>query len=198
MTVLTPKQEKFAQHYALHHNATEAYRSAGYKGNPAHVHRRAIEVLQNRNVSARIEELQERVKNRAEEVFDLTADKLLNQYVRIAFADAGDYYDWDEDGVRIKSKDALTKEQRTIITGLKQSKGNTSMIELSLADRMKAMEMLAKHLRVATEKHDHSHEHKHVVEAAATDLDTGLDQLIARVRASAGASEAKVGDITTH
>jgi phage terminase small subunit len=100
MTVLTPKQEKFAQHYALHHNATEAYRSAGYKGNPAHVHRRAIEVLQNRNVSARIEELQERVKNRAEEVFDLTADKLLNQYVRIAFADAGDYYDWDEDQVK--------------------------------------------------------------------------------------------------
>lgn len=198
MTVLTPKQEKFAQHYALHHNATEAYRLAGYKGKAAHVHRRAIEVLQNRNVSARIEELQSRVKKRAEEVFDLTADKLLSQYVRIAFADAGDYYDWDQDGVRIKSKDELTKEQRSIITGLRQSKGNTSMIELSLADRMRAMEMLAKHLRVATEKHDHSHEHKHIVEAAATDLDTGLDQLLARARASAGAAKAESGAETTH
>ena len=191
MSDLTKKQEDFAQHYALHVNATDAYRAAGYstRGKPEHIHRRAIEVLQNINVSARIDELRARIKKRAEEKFDLSADMLLNQYMRIAFADAGDYYDWDEKGVRIKSKDALTKQQRSIITGLKQSKGNTNMIELSLADRMRAMDMLAKHLGVATEKHDHTHEHNHVIEAAASDLDAGLDQLIARTGARTGFGE---------
>lgn len=181
---LNPKQEAFAQHYALHRHATEAYKSAGYstRGKLETIHRKAVEVLQNSDVSARVNELAERIKKRAEEKFDLTADMLLNQYKRIAFADAGDYYDWDATSVRIKSKDVLTKEQRSIITGLKQSKGNTNMIELSLADRMRAMDMLAKHLGVATEKHDHSHEHKHTIEAAASDLDAAIDRLVGRIR----------------
>ena len=53
-------------------------------------------------------------------------------------------------------------------------------------------------------KHQHEHEHKNAIEAAATDLDSRLDQLIARTRArtssleNEGNADAATGAKTTH
>ena len=79
---LTPRQEAFAQHYALHGNVTAALSAAGYatqRAKPATVHRRPIEVLQNPKVTVRIDELREHVKDRGENVCDISADRILQE-----------------------------------------------------------------------------------------------------------------------
>jgi len=98
---LTPKQEAFAQHYALHGSATAAFKAAGYttrSAKPETVHRRAVEVMQNLKVAARIEELQQRVKERAEHVFDITADRILQELAAIGFANLQDFVAIDSKG----------------------------------------------------------------------------------------------------
>jgi len=53
---LTPKQEKFAQSYILHRNATEAARAAGYAKESAY--NQGYRLLQNEEVKERIEDLE--------------------------------------------------------------------------------------------------------------------------------------------
>jgi hypothetical protein len=62
---LSPAQEAFAQHYASHGNASEAYRTA-YPGSgnwkPANLHSKASTLLAKDKVRARVQELLQRVK----------------------------------------------------------------------------------------------------------------------------------------
>lgn len=181
---LTSKQEAFAQHYALHGSAVEAYKAAGYswkrmKNEALRVN--ATKLVAHATVSLRIADLKSRVQKRAEEKFDLTADAILLQYQRIAFADAGDFYEWDGETAKPKTFDKLTKEQRQIICGIKQSRGNTNSIEMVLADRMRALDVLAKHLGIGKEtvKHEHT-----FVDDAATDFDSRLAGLVTRATAA--------------
>ncbi len=59
--------------------------------------------------------LEQRIHVRAEEEFDLTVDQLLQQHVPIAFVDAGDFWDWDENSVRVKPLNEMTPEQRSVV-----------------------------------------------------------------------------------
>ena len=52
---LTPKQEKFCQQYVKTGNKSEAYRSSRMK--PETINRKAVELFENGNISARVEEL---------------------------------------------------------------------------------------------------------------------------------------------
>ncbi len=72
---LTLKQEKFCQKYVELGNASDAYRESYNAGKmkTATIHRKACEVLQNGNVSARVKELQARVQ----EKHDITVESLL-------------------------------------------------------------------------------------------------------------------------
>lgn len=146
---LTSKQEAFAQHYALHGNATDAYRAAGYStnGKSETVHRKAIGVMQNGNVSARIAELQSRVREDAAAKFDLTVERLTEAYMDIAFADPADLYTWSEDGdMTLKTPDQLTPRQRRLIAHMQKTRGNSVSVEFRMNDRMKALDALAKRI----------------------------------------------------
>ena len=71
---LTPKQEAFAQKYIELGNAAEAYRVCYDAENmkPVTIRRKAAELLEHGNVSARVRELQERALQR----HDVTIDSL--------------------------------------------------------------------------------------------------------------------------
>ena len=149
MSRLTDKQEAFAQHYALHGSPMGAYRAAGYSkamsANSAAVEAQAL--LKNAKVAGRIAELSARIRKTAEHAFDITAERLLRQYEAIAFADTGEFFTWDQDGLTVKPSEDLTAQQRQLVTKIKQqTRGNTALIEIELADRMKALDALARHV----------------------------------------------------
>ena len=148
MSRLTNKQDAFAQHYALHGSPIEAYRAAGYSkamsANSAAVE--AQKLLKNGKVASRIADLSARIRKWAEDAFDISAERLLRQYAAIALADMGQFADWKDGTVTVKDSNDLTVQQRQLITKVKQTRGNGGAIEIELADRMKALDALARHV----------------------------------------------------
>jgi len=92
---LTKKQEAFAQHYALHRNAAEAYRSAyDTQAAPAVVAVAAQKLLNNPKIALRIEELSAKVDEIAQAKFEITAERILEEVASMAFYNAQDYFAW--------------------------------------------------------------------------------------------------------
>jgi|JRYE01.1.fsa_nt_gb phage terminase small subunit len=71
---LTPKQEAFAKAYVETGNGSEAYRRAYDVENmkPSTVNRKAVELLENGKITARLDQLQQRAQKR----HDITIDTL--------------------------------------------------------------------------------------------------------------------------
>ena len=82
---VTQKQENFCQRYSEIGNASEAYRESYNAGNmkPETIHRKACELLQNGNVTARVEELQAEAQARHGETVDSLVGEL-NEALRVA------------------------------------------------------------------------------------------------------------------
>ena len=70
---LNDKQEKFAQSYILHRNATEAARAAGYSKSSAY--NQGYRLLQNEEVKERIEDLEQELTTDVDVVTEIE-----NQY----------------------------------------------------------------------------------------------------------------------
>ncbi|MEQ8823828.1 MAG: terminase small subunit [Filomicrobium sp.] len=146
---LTPKQEAFAQHYAIHGVATDAYKAAGYstRSGPKTINEAACRLTKHDKVSARIAELQQQVRKDAEEKFELTVERLTEAYMDIAFADPSELFTWDETGEMVlKRPEELTPRQRRLIGHLQKTNGKSVTVEFRLNDRMKALDALAKRL----------------------------------------------------
>ena len=144
----TIKQEAFAHAYIETGNASEAYRrvyDVSPDAKPNTIEKRACELLKNGKVAARVAELRAAAMKRLE----ITADRVLNEYAKIAFADAGDFFDWGPDGVTVKDKSELTPAQRSVVSEVCQTiteKGGT--IRVKLHDKQNALEKLGRHLGI--------------------------------------------------
>jgi phage terminase small subunit len=170
---LTPKQEKFCRLYIETGNASEAYRRSydASRMASATINRKATELVAHGTITARLEELRAGHQKRHE----LTIDRIVAEYVKIAFADAGDFFDWGPDGVRVKDKSDLTPEQRAVISEVSQTiteAGGT--IRVKLHSKLDALEKLGRHL--GAWKADNEQQGKAAGEAMAkelSDLETG-------------------------
>lgn len=156
---LTEKQKLFCLFYLKNFNATKAYQKAyGAEYNTAAVlgHR----LLKNDKISKEIRA----IKAERQNALFLDAKDVLQKYMDIAFADITDYLSFgsneyvsrDEDGeIRYDENEqpiyyslshvTLSESDEvdgSLITEVKQGKDG---ISLKLADKMKALEMLAKH-----------------------------------------------------
>lgn len=141
---LTPKQKFFCQEYLVDCNAGAAYRRAGYKAatdETAWVN--AAKLLKNHKVRSYIQELQQERSLRTE----VTADRVIEEYRRIAFANISDALDFDSGSVNLKSSKTLPVETLAAISevGLTESeKGRT--VKLKMHDKLNALEKLARHV----------------------------------------------------
>lgn len=143
---LTPKQARFVEEYLVDLNGTQAAIRAGYSRDSAAVI--AYENLRKPQIAAAIDRaLAERP--------GITRTRIVDELGRIAFANAGDYFDWGPDGVKVKASTDLTEEQRAVVCEVSQTvteKGGT--IRVKLADKLAALEKLGKTLRMFTDKHE--------------------------------------------
>ena len=190
---LTERQEAFARHYALHGNATEAFRAAGYAlgaAKPTTIHRRAIEVRQNGKVSARIEELRQHVEERAARVFDITTDRILQELAAIGFANLYDFVQIDEGGQPSFRFDAVERSSWAALGELtiEENKAGGRTVKrtrLKLLNKKGALVELARLTGVFNSKSAaHGMVTEDAIAAASSDLDAHLDQLISRAQAA--------------
>lgn len=144
---LTPKQKAFVEEYLIDLNATQAAIRAGYSKKTAG--RIGQENLQKPVIQKAI---QDHMKER-EKRTRVTADRVVHELAKIAFADLKDYIKWDENGVVIiNSNDVdgsvLAEVSETTNIQTFPNGGETERIQkkIKLHDKMKALEMLGKHL----------------------------------------------------
>lgn len=155
MAKLTEKQQKFCDEYLIDLNATQAAIRAGYSSNTAN--EQGARLLAKVSVQNYI---QERKQDRIERT-EITQDMVLNELANIAFSNIADYVKVVEkeavvDGKKIKYKtvdatltDNLSEEQKKALSVIKEGKNG---LEIKMNDKVRALELLGKHLGMWTEK----------------------------------------------
>lgn len=99
-----------------------------------------MELLNKTQVSAEIQKQQAKRQKRVE----ITQEKVLEELAAIAFANGADFATVNQNGiVRITPTSELPEEKRKAIASIKEGQYGT---EVKVHDKVKALELLAKHL----------------------------------------------------
>ena len=144
------RHECFVQEYLLDLNQTQAYLRAGYKVKDAETAgTMASRLMANAKVRARVEELMAERSRRT----GVNADRVVRELARLAFVNAPDVIDIASATIR---EDA-TKEDTAAIQSVKVKTVNGEEFdsierEIKLTDKVKALELLGKHLGMFTDK----------------------------------------------
>ena len=133
---LSPKQKLFVEAYLQTLNATEAARRAGYSEPNSNY----ANVLRNPLVWSVIEE---RMAERRAQNPHLE-QRILEELCRIAFADPRDLMRWGPDGVELRPSDELDAAQAAAVDEVSEGRGG--VIRLKKHDKVKALELLGRHL----------------------------------------------------
>lgn len=138
---LTPKQAMFVQEYLVDFNATAAAVRAGYSKKTAN--RIASENLSKPDIQTAI---QAAILERSQRI-EITQDRVIRELAKVAFADGTTYARVVGGGSRVEltDTDQLTEDQRGAISCIKDGKYG---IEVNTYDKVRALELLGKHLGV--------------------------------------------------
>lgn len=173
MAKLTDKQRRFVDEYLIDLNATQAAIRAGYKaGNAQRASEIGSELLQKTPVSDAIAKaMAERSKRTG-----VNADRVVAELAKIAFVNAEDVIDAETATV----KPNAAREDTAAIQSVKVKTFGEDGLEreIKMADKIKALELLGKHLGMFKDK----------VELSGT-LETEknkLDELLQQMRGDAG------------
>ena len=155
---LTPKQIRFVDEYMVDFNATQAAIRAGYKAKTAHVI--GAENLRKPKIAEEIARRQKDLQKRTE----VSQDRVVKELARIAFANIADYLHVEtqtrtkDDGTEVtyqtvmfNETQELSADQRAALAVVKQS---VNGFELKLHDKIKALELLGRHIGMFNDKLD--------------------------------------------
>lgn len=134
---MTNKQEKFCQEYMIDLNATQAAIRAGYS--PKTANEQAGRLLVNVSIQNRIAQLQAEQSRRT----GISADRVLRELAKVAFANAGDIIDADATLKEDASPDDLAAVQSVRVKVFGQDGVER---EIKLADKLKALDLLGRHI----------------------------------------------------
>lgn len=148
---LSAKHARFVAEYLIDLNASAAYRRAGYAAKDADVNASAL--MGNHGIQAAIAAGKARQLSENE----LSAARTLEELRRLAFANIRNYFDADGD---VKPPQSLSVEDGAAVVGFevliknaKAGDGVTDTIhKFRLADKVRALEALAKHQGLLVEK----------------------------------------------
>ena len=152
MDNLTAKQQKFVNEYLIDLNATQAAIRAGYsKKTSGSI---GEENLKKPEIQAVIEK---RMKER-EKRTEITQDKVIAELAKIAFADQRNVMTWGSSGVKLKDSDSLSDDDAAIVSEVSETITATGgTLKLKTHDKVKALELLGRHLGVFTENLNLNH-----------------------------------------
>ena len=148
---LTPKQARFVQEYLMDVNATQAAIRAGYSAKTA----RSVgaENLTKPDIQAALATERQRLAA----TLQITPERVLQEYARLAFADLRRVASWDTAGVRFHDSAALADQdaeavaevhEDTRIVATAEGEVRTVKKRLKMHDKKGALDSLAKHLKL--------------------------------------------------
>ena len=164
---MTDAQKRFCDEYLIDLNATRAYKvaySSCKKDETANVN--GSKLLRNTKVQEYISKKQKEIEKRTE----VTQDMVIKELAAIAFSKASDYaklkkmkrnvpifdgediVDYKEEeyiGIEFTPTNELSEEQKKALAGIKEGKFG---IQVDSCDKVKALELLGKHLGMFKEK----------------------------------------------
>jgi len=147
MAKLTPKQKTFCDEYLIDLNATQAAIRAGYS--PDSAKEIGCENLTKPNIRAYIEK---EIANRSKRT-GINQDRVIRELARIAFVNANDVINMNEATLKA---DATEDDTATIasvkVKTIPTKEGEGVEREIRLADKLKALELLGKHLGMFKDK----------------------------------------------
>lgn len=156
---LTAKQRLFIAEYLVDRNAAGAARRAGYSERTAR--KIGQENLTKPDIRAAIEqETAERLDQ-----LGVRADAVLSELARMGFSNMRDYMNVTADGDAYLDLSELTREQAAAIQevtvddyteGRGEDAREVKRLKVKLADKKGPLELLGKHLKLFTEKHEMS------------------------------------------
>ena len=146
---LTAKQKAFVSEYLVDLNATAAATRAGYSAKNAS--RIGHELLNKSQVQAAIKKALEERQKRTE----ITQDQVVIELARIAFGSARDVMEWGPGGVQLRPSSELTPDQAAMVVEVSETTSqNGGSLRLKTHDKVKALELLGKHLGMFLDRHE--------------------------------------------
>lgn len=146
MAKLTAKQEAFINEYLIDLNATQAAIRAGYS--PATAKDIGCQNLAKLNIRARIDQaLAERAARTG-----VNQDRVIRELARIAFVNATDVINFTDATINQNAKEDDTAAIASVkVKTIPTEDGEGVEREIKLADKLKALELLGKHLGMFTD-----------------------------------------------
>lgn len=146
--MLTPQQEKFCTGIACGLSQADAYRKAypkSLKWKDKTVWEKASVLAGNDKVKARVKELAEKAAAKNE----ITVERVIGELAKIAFGNKRDLMRWGPDGVTLLSSEGITDDAAAMVQSVEESTSlNGGSIKLKTHDKVKALELLGRHLGV--------------------------------------------------
>lgn len=148
---LTPKESRFIQEYLLDLNAAHAAIRAGYSEHTAK--EIGYQILKKEAVQ---EAVTKAITQRSKRT-QITQDKVLKELARIAFSDMDDFALVEDGKLTLIDSTARKSGRSKVIKKITQSESQSSGVEgssssmsqgLELHDKLKALELLGKHLKM--------------------------------------------------
>jgi len=155
---LTRKAALFASEFLIDLNGTQAAIRAGYA--PKRADQMAYELLRKPEIIAAIAKRRKELQEKLE----VTQERVILEYARIAFSDIGNYTEWDNGSVRLKDSGELDENQRRAMSEVSQTvtkDGGT--VRFKLHDKVSALDALGKHLGMFPREVKHSGSIEHIL-----------------------------------
>lgn len=187
---LTPKQETFVAEYLIDLNATQAAIRAGYSARTAR--KIGQENLTKPDIQKAIQEAMAARSKRTE----ITADRVLEEYAKIGFADIKDYLsfrteravvDYEDEKPVFGYQDIIELKPSDEIEGaaVAEVKQTRYGIEFKLHDKKGALDSISRHLGIfnkdaLTVNGTMSHEHRHDLKKLSKEELANLEHIITK------------------
>jgi phage terminase small subunit len=104
--------------------------------------------LKKPEIQAEIQSVMDKRSDRTQ----VKADDVVKELKLMAFSRLNNYLSWDAGGVRMKDSEGLTDDQIACVIEIQETlTDKSSNIKFKLGDKLKALEMLGKHLGIFAE-----------------------------------------------
>lgn len=153
----TLKQAAFVREYLVDLNATQAAVRAGYS--PRTARQQGQRLLTKVDIAVAIERAFEERSKRT----GITSERVLDELAKLAFSNLLDYFRLTDEGEPAIDLSGITPEQAAALTeiqvddyvdGRGEDARDVRRVKIKTADKLKALEMLARHLGLFSDKQD--------------------------------------------
>ncbi len=143
---MNPRHRLFAEKYVICGNIADAYMASGFNSkNRTSASAAGTKLLTREDVRAYIQEMQDRRSQRLE----ITADRVLQEVARLAFATVGDVSEWKDNQLKVKNSEDIDDNWMAAIAEVSETRSRgSSVLSVKMHQKSKALGILMKHLGI--------------------------------------------------